>query len=247
MNSYEVNQKGRRNVETELLQRGATLVTPYKTRKSLLHATDLNRSRTVELRIKTKRKGNWHTTIDEAKPDGKPPDLNDVRNFWVFVDMGGAPKYWIVPDWWIRNDIHEAHQQYLTKHGGQRPENNFSNHHSTVRNNGDYFMKTLHKKFDGNPLIRCIRGKGLLIGTEFAQTDHPWLLWENLGIPEFAGHNAIPSLIMKHLLKNRIITQICGNNWNVLKIEPPLIIGKEAIDQFINAMDEAVEWVASIS
>jgi hypothetical protein len=56
--------------------------------------------------------------------------LEDVRNFWVFVDFGGEPRYWIVPEWWIRSDIHEAHQQYLQKHGGHRAENDDSNHHS---------------------------------------------------------------------------------------------------------------------
>jgi hypothetical protein len=70
-----------------------------------LRATKSNHSRTVELQVKTKRKGNWHTSTDEAKPTDTPVDLEDVRNFWVFVDFGGAPRYWIVPDWWIRNDI----------------------------------------------------------------------------------------------------------------------------------------------
>ena len=31
---------------------------------------------------------------------------------------------------WIRHDIHEAHQQYLNKHGGHRAKNDDSNHHS---------------------------------------------------------------------------------------------------------------------
>jgi hypothetical protein len=53
-----------------------------------------------------------------------------VRNFWVFVDFGGEPRYWIVPEWWMRNDIHEAHQRYLQKHGGHRARNDESNHHS---------------------------------------------------------------------------------------------------------------------
>ncbi len=116
-----------------------------------------------------------------------------------------------------------------------------------VRGNGEYFIRTLGKKLERYPLVRDIRGKGLLIGIEFAQSDHPWLSWENLGLPEFTGQNAIPSLVMKHLLKNRITTQICGHNWNVLKIEPPLIVEQEEIDRFIEAMDEAVKWVESIS
>ena len=130
MNSHELNREGRRNVEAELLRRGAASVTSRGTRKIHLHATNSNHSRTVELQVKTKRKGNWHTRTDEAKPTDTPLDLEDVRNFWAFVDLGDAPRYWIVLDWWIRNDIHEAHQQYLNKHGGHRAKNDDSNHHS---------------------------------------------------------------------------------------------------------------------
>jgi len=130
MNSHELNREGRRNVEAELLRRGAASVTSRGTRKIHLHATNSNHSRTVEIQVKTKRKGNWHTRTDEAKPTDTPLDLENVRNFWVFVYLGGTPKYWIVPDCWIRNDIHEAHQQYLNKHGGYRPKNDASNHHS---------------------------------------------------------------------------------------------------------------------
>ena len=130
MNGHELNREGRRNVEAELLRRGAASVTSRGTRKIHLYATNSNHSRTVELQVKTKRKGNWHTRTDEAKPTDTPLNLKNVRNFWVFVDLGGTLRYWIVPDCWIRNDIHEAHQQYLNKHGGHRAQNDASNHHS---------------------------------------------------------------------------------------------------------------------
>jgi len=130
MNNHELNREGRRNVEAELLRRGAASVTSRGTRKIYLHVTNSNQSRTVELQVKTKRKGNWHTRTDEAKPSGTPMALEDVRHFWVFVDLGGTPRYRIVPNGWIRNDFHEAHQQYLNKHGGHRAQNDDSNHHS---------------------------------------------------------------------------------------------------------------------
>src|SRR5207237_931594 len=64
MNSHELNREGRRNVEAELLRRGAASVTSRGTRKIHLHATNSNHSLTVELQVKTKRKGNWHTRTD---------------------------------------------------------------------------------------------------------------------------------------------------------------------------------------
>ena len=81
MNSHELNREGRRNVEAELLRRGAASVTSRGTRKIHLHVTNSNHSHTVELQVKTKRKGNWHTRTDEAKPTDTPLDLEDVRQF----------------------------------------------------------------------------------------------------------------------------------------------------------------------
>jgi hypothetical protein len=132
MNSHELNREGRRKLEAELLRRGAASVTSTSrgTRRTYLLATNSSHSRTVELRIKTKQKGSWHTTTDEAKPANASLDSEDAKKFWVFVDFACEPRYWIVPDWWIRNDIHNAHQQYLQKHGGHRARNDNTNHHS---------------------------------------------------------------------------------------------------------------------
>ena len=125
MNNHELNHEARKIVEAELLRRGVAPVTPRGTRKIHLHATNSSRSRTVVLQVKSKQKGNWHTTTDEIEPSDRPEDF-----FWVFVDLGGIPRYWIVPDRWIREDIQKSHQQYLTKHGGHRAENDSSKHHS---------------------------------------------------------------------------------------------------------------------
>ncbi|MDQ5909956.1 MAG: hypothetical protein QG599_2051 [Pseudomonadota bacterium] len=132
MNSHELNRQGRQHVEAELLRRGAVSVTSssYGTRKTYLLVTNSSNDRTVELRIKTKQKGRWHTTTDEAQPANVPSNLTNINSYWVFVDFSGPPKYWIVPDRWIRNDIHEAHKKYLQKHDGHRAENDNSSHHA---------------------------------------------------------------------------------------------------------------------
>jgi hypothetical protein len=60
-----------------------------------------------------------------------PP--TDETNFWIFVDLGDmntSPRYWIVPGWWIRDDIYKAHKAYLNRHGGKRASNPDSTHHA---------------------------------------------------------------------------------------------------------------------
>lgn len=90
-----------------------------------------DQSRTVYIQVKTKRSGRaWQTTIREGRP-AVTPQHEDA--FWVFVDLGAvgsAPRYWVVPDGWIRHNIYQEHQAYLARHGGVRAKNPNSLHHS---------------------------------------------------------------------------------------------------------------------
>ena len=100
MNNHELNREGRQKVEDELLKRGAAMVptTSPGRRKTNLLETDSNHSRTVGLRIKTRRKGSWHATTDDAMPAATPPRPEDIESYWVFVHFSDALRYWVVPD-----------------------------------------------------------------------------------------------------------------------------------------------------
>ena len=131
MSNHETNLEGRNKVEAELRKRGASVESKsIGALKIRLFATDAGRRRTVELHVRAKTKGCWHAKIDEAQPISVPPDPQHARNFSVFVDLGAAPRYWIVPHSWLGVDIHKAHQEYLRKHGGHRAQNDGSNHHA---------------------------------------------------------------------------------------------------------------------
>lgn len=99
-----------------------------------LMACNQDRSRTIYIQVKTKGGGRtWHSSIVGSKPTKAPAKPSDETNFWVFVDLGDSntsPRYWVVPDWWLRNDIHIAHEEYLERHGGKRARNPDSTHHS---------------------------------------------------------------------------------------------------------------------
>ena len=58
---------------------------------------------------------------------------SDGQRFWVLVDLGprgggDSPKYFVMPDGWIRRHIKEHHDWWLAIHGGQRPVNPASPH-----------------------------------------------------------------------------------------------------------------------
>lgn len=49
----------------------------------------------------------------------------------MFVDLGKEhPEFYIVPMWWIENDIFKAHNKYLAEFGGHRAKNDASTHHA---------------------------------------------------------------------------------------------------------------------
>lgn len=94
-------------------------------------ACDQDQRRDVHIQVKTKAGGRtWHASTDW----GAPMTAREGETvFWVFVDLGdrdASPRYWIVPDWWIRNDIYNAHRAYLERHGGRRARNPDSKHHA---------------------------------------------------------------------------------------------------------------------
>jgi hypothetical protein len=63
---------------------------------------------------------------------GKPRTAEEFpTRFWVFVDLyPEATNFYVVPEWWIQNNIVEQHQLDLEAHDGSQPVNDKSLHHS---------------------------------------------------------------------------------------------------------------------
>jgi Holliday junction resolvase-like predicted endonuclease len=130
--NQQVGRAGEYFVVAELNKRGAYAVAFAGNMPKIdLMACNEDQSRTIHIQVKTKRSGrSWQSSIVGSGPTKRP---KNESVFWVFVDLGDvatSPRYWIAPDWWIRNDIDKAHQAYLGRHGGTRPSNPDSKHHS---------------------------------------------------------------------------------------------------------------------
>jgi ornithine--oxo-acid transaminase len=48
-------------------------------------------------------------------------------------------------------------------------------------------------------------------------------------------------LVMRLFRDHRILTQICGNNFMVLKVAPPLVVTEEQLDKFVGAVHAVVD------
>lgn len=129
--NQRTGRAGEYYVAAELSRFGAYAVTFTGNMPAVdVMATNIEHSRTVHIQVKTKRSRVWQCKTTEGRPCEHIPD---ETSFWVFVDLEKAddpPRYWIVPDWWIRSDIYHAHSKWLSEHGSNRPRNPESTHHS---------------------------------------------------------------------------------------------------------------------
>lgn len=102
---------------------------------------------------------------------------------------------------------------------------------------GEVLMIGLRELASRYPLIKEVRGRGLMIGVEFAQ---PEGLANRLtgGLAASLSHEYVAALVAGELLnKHRIVTAYTLNNPNVIRLEPPLVVERYHIDALLKALD----------
>lgn len=106
---------------------------------------------------------------------------------------------------------------------------------------GEHLMSglcTLQERF---PLIRDVRGKGLLVGIEFEQPAKG-VLAKVAGAVNKLSAEYLGAMVAGVLLNQyRVITAYTLNNPNVVRLEPPLVVNREQIDTVLNALEETFE------
>jgi ornithine--oxo-acid transaminase len=110
---------------------------------------------------------------------------------------------------------------------------------------GEYLRGKLRERLSGFPMVVEVRGLGLLSGIEFRAPSQM-----TLRVP-FEAFRAIHPGMFGQILVMRlyrdwdILTQICGNNFMVLKAAPPLRVTGDQIDRFVDALGSVVELMHS--
>jgi ornithine--oxo-acid transaminase len=94
-------------------------------------------------------------------------------------------------------------------------------------------------------MVREVRGLGLFCGIEFKA---PAQLRLRIAFEAFMKiHPALfgQMLVMRLFKDKGILSQICGNNFMVLKVAPPLVIEDWQIDEFVYKLREVIELIHS--
>lgn len=106
---------------------------------------------------------------------------------------------------------------------------------------GEYLAQRLRERLSRHDMFAAVRGEGLLRGIEFRA---PSTMAMKLSFQAFKViHPAMfgQMVVMRMFRKERILTQICGNNFLVLKVAPPLIVNEQQMDRFVDAIDRVLE------
>jgi ornithine--oxo-acid transaminase len=108
---------------------------------------------------------------------------------------------------------------------------------------GNLLRQQLRDKLSRFEMVKEIRGVGMLSGIEFRP---PRSL--RLRVP-FEAFRRIHEgmfgqvLVMRLFRDHNILTQICGNNFMVLKVAPPLVATEAQLGEFTGAIEEVLELV----
>ncbi|MCW3490099.1 aspartate aminotransferase family protein [Dethiobacter alkaliphilus] len=106
---------------------------------------------------------------------------------------------------------------------------------------GDYLINGLRTLQEKYPIIRDVRGRGLLVGIEFEQPASG-VLSKVAGAVNKLSAEYLGAMVAGVLLnKYRVITAYTLNNPNVVRLEPPLVVTEEQIDVVLNALEETFE------
>ncbi|NHZ79662.1 aminotransferase class III-fold pyridoxal phosphate-dependent enzyme [Massilia sp. CCM 8695] len=112
-----------------------------------------------------------------------------------------------------------------------------------VRRKGRLLRDALDEWVAPSPLVKAIRGEGLMLGIELDAPDHPCYQFDYLGVPELASQPAIGMLLVHRLYKAGYITQICGHAWQVLRVQPSFAISDDELLACVHALRDALDFL----
>jgi len=110
---------------------------------------------------------------------------------------------------------------------------------------GHLLRELLEARLSKYEMFKEVRGKGLLNGIEFQA---PSSLGLRLSYAAFqAVHAGLfgQMLVMRLFRNENVLSQICGNNFMVLKVAPPLTVSEKQIEEIVDAIDNVVDDIHS--
>jgi putrescine aminotransferase len=106
---------------------------------------------------------------------------------------------------------------------------------------GKQLLEGLKGRLAGHPLVRDVRGRGLLVGVELGPTDSGWTNRFARPFVEKVSRSVFGQWAALRLLERGLLCQPAVLHWNVLRLEPPLTIREAEVDRVVRAVGEVLD------
>jgi ornithine--oxo-acid transaminase len=105
---------------------------------------------------------------------------------------------------------------------------------------GAYLRERLGEALGNFEMVKEVRGVGLLMGIEFQAPSSLGLRIPYQAFAAIHGGMFGQILVMRLFRDAGVLTQVCGNNFMVLKVAPPLVVSDAQLDAFVLAVEGVV-------
>ncbi|MCC6999229.1 MAG: aspartate aminotransferase family protein [Deltaproteobacteria bacterium] len=106
---------------------------------------------------------------------------------------------------------------------------------------GARLLQALTRGLAGHPLVKAVRGRGLLVGIELGHTERGLRGLMTRALVDGLSERVFGQWLALELLERGVLAQPAALRWNVLKLEPPLIVDEAEVDQLARVVVEALE------
>jgi putrescine aminotransferase len=111
---------------------------------------------------------------------------------------------------------------------------------------GKYLLDRLRGLQRRHPLIADVRGRGLMIGIEFAPATRGIATALSAQVLNKLSHDLFSGMVMMELHREYgIMTAYTLNNPNVLRLQPPLNVEREDLDYVVDSLDRTLSTLRS--
>jgi putrescine aminotransferase len=112
---------------------------------------------------------------------------------------------------------------------------------------GAQLLAGLQERLRGHPLVKEVRGRGLLVGIEFGPTGSSWLDKLAPALVDKVSEGMFGQWVAVKMLEAGILCQPASSRWNVLRLAPPLTIGADEIASTVEAIGGILDEYRSIA
>lgn len=105
-----------------------------------------------------------------------------------------------------------------------------------ARQRGDSLREKLRARVGAHPMVREVRGDGLLVAVELGSKREGWLGKLTGAAVDAVSEKVLGQWLCVRLLEANVIAQPASQRWNVLKLTPPLTITEAEVDVLVDSV-----------